>query len=323
MNSAPRSQTGVIAKHYLSHPKTASSQDELENWRPKTSFFSMVDLLTRALPLVQNRDAFVDGHRIRYLDIGSSNHQPVVLLHGFSASKENWLSMVFSLLKRRYRLLIPDLPGFGMSSFRAAQRYSYEIQANRLADWYEKLHLGPAHWVGSSMGGAIAAGIASARPEGVKTLTLMNAAGVSTHSRSPMEDGLVTGDNVLIPDSYRDVEKLFRFTTHRSQGLWARTFPAVLAKDMLHRRPVHRKIFQDMLTPAIPTEEVLMKIKTPTFILWGNRDRIIDVSCVALFEQLIPHAQSKILKGIGHLPMIESPELTARCLHKFWMTPTA
>jgi pimeloyl-ACP methyl ester carboxylesterase len=66
---------------------------------------------------------------------------------------------------------------------------------------------------------------------------------------------------------------------------------------------------------ALPT---FIDITGPAFILWGVDDAVLHVSCTDTFQQLIPHARQRRLAGIGHLPMVEAPRVTARILRRFW-----
>ena len=60
-----------------------------------------------------------------------------------------------------------------------------------------------------------------------------------------------------------------------------------------------------------PVNDRLADVKTPTLVVWGRHDRLIDVSCVAPIKAGIPNCQAVILEDIGHLPMIEAPETLA------------
>jgi|SRR5690554_431529 len=306
-----------IVEQYLSHPSNVATQQELDQWRPRYTLWNGVQAMARLLPNLSVRQSRVDGHKLCYWEVGQADRPTVVLVHGFGASKDNWLRLI-PRLARYYHLLIPDLPGFGESSFHSRARYTYQRQAQRLAEWYRSLELKPAHWVGSSMGGAICAVLAANHADQVASVCLMNAAGVAGATQSPMMNGLLEGQNALIPGSASEVSRLFQLTTHRHQQLWARVMPPLLSKAMIHRHSVHRHIFRDMLTPEIPMPRVLQQVHSPTLIMWGDQDKILDVSCAEVFKALIPHAELKVYRDIGHLPMLEAPRLTARGLNRFW-----
>lgn len=306
-----------IVEKYFNHPENLVTQQELDQWRPRYTLWHGIQAVSRLLPHLRTRHVEIDDHKLYYWEAGQVGRPTVVLVHGFGASKDNWLPLI-PALSRRYHLLIPDLPGFGESSFRSRARYTYMRQASRLAEWYGKLNLKPAHWVGSSMGGAICGVMAASHSQYVASVCLMNAAGVTGATQSPLINGLLEGRNALIPGSRAEVSHLFRMTTHRNQRLWARLMPPLMSQAMIHRRTVHRHIFRDMLTPEIPLTELVKRVQVPTLIMWGDQDKIIDLSCAEVFKSLIPHAELKVFRDIGHLPMLEAPGLTARSLNQFW-----
>lgn len=307
----------TLVETYLCHPNSLTVQQELDQWRPRYTLWNYVQAITRLMPNLSQKHAKIDRHNLCYWEIGQPDRPTVVLVHGFGASKENWLPLI-PRLARHYHLLIPDLPGFGNSTYHSRARYTYMRQAQRLADWYKALNLGPAHWVGSSMGGAICGVIAAQHSACVASVCLMNAAGVAGSNLSPMVSGLLEGQNPLIPASVPEVIRLFRMTTHRNQQLWSRVMPPLLSKTMIHRNMVNRHIFRDMLTPEVPLNQLLPEVQAPTLIMWGDQDQILDVSCSEVFKALIPHAELKVFRDLGHLPMLEAPGLTARGLNRFW-----
>src|SRR5690606_26023021 len=263
------------------------------------------------------RQSRVDGHKLCYWEVGQADRPTVVLVHGFGASKDNWLRLI-PRLARYYHLLIPDLPGFGESSFHSRARYTYQRQAQRLAEWYRSLELKPAHWVGSSMGGAICAVLAANHADQVASVCLMNAAGVADTNQSPMMNGWLEGQNALIPGSASEVSRLFQLTTHRHQQLWARVMPPLLSKAMIHRHSVHRHIFRDMLTPGAAMPPVPQQVHTPTLITWGDQPNILDVSSTGVVTGLIPPAALKAPRDSGQLPLLAAPRLTSRAPNRCW-----
>src|SRR5436190_2369552 len=115
------------------------------------------------------------GHRVSYYEAG--NGTPIVLVHGFSGSKENWLPLARDL-PLTHHVVMPDLPGWGESDRLPGQDYGIEPQVERLAALLDALRLGRVHLVGHSMGGQIAGLLAVRHPERVLTLTLVDSAGV-------------------------------------------------------------------------------------------------------------------------------------------------
>ncbi|MDX1587669.1 MAG: alpha/beta fold hydrolase [Oleiphilaceae bacterium] len=306
-----------VSQQYLASTDEARLEKEAANWRPRPGLWGRIQQASRWLPGVRLRQQPIDDHIIHYWQLGPKRGTPVVLVHGFASSKENWLTLL-PLLRRGYTLYVPDLPGFGQSSYRHDSHYSYGAQAQRLAQWAERRSLPPAHWVGSSMGGAICAHLAARYPQRVLSVTLMNAAGLGAETLSTTDRVLMEGGNMLIPDSLSQTRDLFRVTTHRGSALISLLMAPAMYRDLRHRAPISRHIFRDMLRPEEEVADLAQQIQVPVKVFWGDKDQVLDVSCAYRFADLIPHASLTVLKNIGHLPMLEAPSRTARILREFW-----
>lgn len=310
-----------VAPAYWANCRSFPDPERLSHWRPLAS--SLPGLINRlgtripALPQVDIRQTTVDGHRLLHWELGPQDGEPVVLLHGFGASKENW-AFVLGRLAKRHRLLVPDIPGFGESDFIAGADYRAEAQELRLAQWLEHQQTGPVHIVGSSMGGALAALLSAFHPQLIRSLTLMNAAGVSGARPSPFEQSLLEGCNPLVPGSYSEVKQLLQLATHKRRQWLTWTLAPMMGRDMIHRQWVNHRLFHDLLHSEIEPHAFVAQVRQPTLILWGDQDRILDVSCADTFNRLMPGAHRHILPGVGHLPMLEAPRETCRVLTAFW-----
>src|SRR4051794_36402022 len=103
---------------------------------------------------------------------------PLLLVHGHSGSWQNWLENI-PHLAQRYRVIAPDLPGFGQSEM-PAEHISIESYARCVADVCDALDVKDAPAVGNSMGGFVAAEMCIKHPERTSGLVLVSAAGMST-----------------------------------------------------------------------------------------------------------------------------------------------
>lgn len=292
--------------------------ESLRHWQPRTGLWNQLQNMTRLLPGLHTETVTVDGHQIRYWRLGDGDNTPVVLLHGFGTGKENWMTLLPALWQKNRRFYVLDLPGFGESSYHHNVRYSYGAQARRMAEWAQALGLPSAHWVGSSMGGSICATLAASHPERVATLTLMNAAGMGGAQLSPLERELIEGRNPLIPESHSDVRQLFRLATHRNPILISQVMTPAIWRELVHRQPANRHIFADMQQPEEPVPKLLGRVSAPTRIIWGDRDRIVDVSCAYRYDALMPNSRLEVMRNVGHLPMLEAPRRCASLMKPFW-----
>jgi len=302
---------------YLSKAETVDAE-ELRNWQPVGLAWPLMRDLQRRATGMRRHVTEVDGHKVVWMEGGNTKGEAVVLLHGFTSSKENWLLMAPFLLSR-FHVYAPDLPGWGESQFIHDADYSMDAQVARVADWAQKHVKAPAHIVGSSMGGAIAGLLAARHPQLVETLTLMNSAGLRGANASPFEQALLEGKNGLIVCTFADVMQLFESVVERNRMAITLALAPAMYGDFVNRRAVNLHLFSHLVGKT-PSEKLpgIDAIKVPTLVLWGEQDRILDVSCADAFVAVLPHAEVKRLRRVGHLPMIEVPGVTARRLRGFW-----
>lgn len=289
----------------------------LDAWRPDQSLVWRG--IREALPPVvglRRDECQIDGHRIGFVRGGRRQDVPVLLLHGFGSCKENWLQMK-PLLGKGFRMIAPDLPGFGESDFHPSQSYDFLSQARRIEAFIEHVAGEPVHLVGNSMGGAIAAYVASTRPDLVRSLVLMNAAGVHGTEQSTFERTVMTGNNTLVPKTLAHTRRLAELVVARGAVMsWA--IAPVLHAEMRNRYHVNHRIFSDILNVQEDPRNVFSRISVPTLVLWGDTDRVLSASAAHEMASLIPGAECRILRGVGHLPMIEAPFRTKRAIERLW-----
>jgi len=221
----------------------------------------------------------LDGARLHYQTVGSGD--PVVLIHGLSASSRWWHRNIDALAER-FTLHIIDLIGFGRS--RGRQRFNLAESAALLAHWMETIGLERAHIVGHSMGGYIAAQLAAEFPEKVNRLVLVDAA-------------------VPLPRKTRlqhlsQLSREMRYTPPRFLHLLATD--AMLAGPRTVLSAANQLIVAD-LEPELP------KIAAPVLLIWGANDPLVPPAVADRLEELIPNARRHVIPGCGHKPMLERP----------------
>ena len=245
----------------------------------------------------------------------------MLLLHGFSANKDTWIQFAAEL-PENYRLIVPDLAGHGDTPAPKGEDYNLIRQAERLNQLMANLNISKFHIAGNSMGGAISAIYASLYPQQVSSLTLIDAAGVDAPNQSEYMAALAVGKNPLIATDEASFEFRMDFVMSKAPPLPWPLRPALMRKT-LARQQLNEDIFEDMMATRKQLEDTGFEarlseaVTMPTLIIWGDEDRVLDVSAVEVFKQKIPHAQVKIYEGIGHLPMVEIPEETAILYSEF------
>jgi len=273
----------------------------------------------RWLQQSKRREALVDQHRMIWLERGQPGpgRPTVVLMHGFAAMKENW-GLWLLHLPRHWHILVPDLPGFGESDYRADASYRYETQAARLRNWLSDLHLDNVHLVGSSMGGAIATILAHKLQPAARSLTVLNSAGIPEHAEVDIEAPFESDrDAVLIPDSLTAVYRMFNSVGNGKPNPSSVAIAGLLGPDLVRRATAHRHIFADMVADGLAPARYLPHQTIPLQVQWGDRDVITPTRCVDYYRRVTPHADIHLFRGVGHLPMIEVPRRSAQALIDF------
>lgn len=258
----------------------------------------------------------VKGLRFEYLEGGKGD--VLVLLHGFGANKDNW-TRFGKHLTPHFRVIAPDLPGFGESSLASDNDYTISIQAERVRAFITALGIKSLHIGGNSMGGYIAGVYASRYPKELKSLLLLAPAGVDASETSEMNRRLVDGKpNPLIVESIEDYERLLDFVFVKRPFI-PRPIKKIFVQEAIEHQPLNRKIFKQIRSSVdTPPLEILLKgLPVPTLILWGTQDRVLHVSGAKILETAIPNATAEVLEAVGHVPMIEKPKVTAKLYLSF------
>jgi len=260
---------------------------------------------------LERRSVNIAGHHIVYLDGGIGT--PVVLLHGFGATKDLW-DGVAAHLTSRYRVIAPDLPGFGESPAREAETYDAESQARRLHAFLNALGVRDHHIGGNSMGGFNSVVYAAMYPEAVRSLLIAGAPGVGSPQPSELDRRIQAGENPLLVSNEAELDQLLRMAFFRPPSIPG-PFKRVMLDDAIKRRTTYAKIFED-LKMAQPIggvlEPLLPSVTTRTLVVWGAHDRLVHPSSADVFSTAIPNAEKTVLENCGHALPRECPDLLAQ-----------
>lgn len=270
----------------------------------------------RRLAGLKSRQVLIADQSMHYLEGGAG--ETLVLVHGFGADADNWL-LIAGSLRARYRVVAPDLPGFGNSPAPVDGAFDVESQAAKLSAFIDSLGVSRVHLAGNSMGGQIVTVLAVRRPDRVASLALLDPLGVEQEpgvEPSITMQRLSAGGNVLLPADRTAFAQMLGLMFYRRP--WA---PAVLnrhyEKRWLGQRDLLGKVFKEITERYVALAPLLPAVRAPTLVLWGAEDHILPAAGAEVLAQGLAHCEVVILDQCGHLPMLEKPRETAQHYLRF------
>jgi pimeloyl-ACP methyl ester carboxylesterase len=272
---------------------------------------------TRNPELVFNADysrfTEVDGVRVHYQEAGNPAGPPMILIHGFASSNLVWSKVLLELAAAGFRVIAPDLLGYGYSGKPRHMDYTIASQARMVLSLLEQLEIDRAVLVGSSYGGAIASTIALDRPQVVEKLVLVGAVSNNRPTRYMLMrlfGSPIIGDilSPLVVGSRR----LLRYRMKRvyDRHSWEMDERRVDARHLpLRTRGAHRAIIRTVRQwDAERVSREAHLISQPTLVLWGDGDREVPLADGQRLQQEIPNSRLIIFGECGHLPHEEYPQ---------------
>lgn len=279
----------------------------------------------RHLSGLEEKTADAAMHTLHYLDNGTppnpapghGSGTPIVLLHGIFAEKDHWVDFARPLTGQ-YRVIAPDIPGFGESTRRDDQPYDYAAHVTRLAAFLDALGLAKVHLAGNSMGGTIAALFALQHPERVASVAFIGAPhGIRSPQPSTMDRLIDTGQRPLVAHDAAAFGAMMDLVFEKRPFL---PYPILHASEQeaLRNATSNTRLWDAQLKDRYLLEQRLSTLQHhPILALWGESDRVFDHSGLQTLQKLLPHAHAEALPGIGHLPMMEAPKQTAQRYARF------
>lgn len=263
--------------------------------------------LERAMSGLERKQVQLDdGTDYVYLEGGTG--EPLLLLHGFGADKDNF-TRVARHLTPHYRVIIPDHVGFGESSHPPQADYSPQAQASRLQALMRKLDVTQLHIGGNSMGGHIAITYAAQFPAEVKSLWLLDSGGVWSAPGNDFPKMVrETGVNPLMVRSEEDFARMFDYVM-ADPPFVPRPILNVKARERIRNFDLEQIIFTQVSADAV--EERAATVAVPTLIVWGREDRALNYAAGELLDRVMVNSQLIIMDGVGHAPMLERPAQSA------------
>ena len=273
------------------------------------------------------RTVTVSGKPIFFAETGTG--PAVVMLHGGGpgASGVSNYSRNVDALARHFRVIVPDMPGYGRSIKGVHQNDPFGYLADMIRGLLDELCIDTAHLIGNSYGGAAALRLALDTPDRVGKLVLMGPGGIGTTrclptnglksllsyygGDGPSRDKLATFirtylvyDDAAVPDALIDL---------RYQ---ASIDPEVVANPPL-RRPSGPMAPRTLWRMDLTRDSRLKGLPTPTLVLWGRDDKVNRPAGGPMLLNMMPNAELVMTSHTGHWMQWERAELFNRLVTEF------
>ncbi len=243
--------------------------------------------------------------------------EPLVLLHGLGRSLADW-SLLQPMLADTYTTIALDLPGFG-----ATAREAGPLDLAALARGVRHIVRGGGETrtlrlVGNSLGGAVAMRMAADRPAETAGVVLISPVGIGRrlNRTAAVLAAPVVGETVVATRSAlaRRAPRVLNPGRQAPDGVLAGLRDAAARRgNARNYLDVLRVIARDGagLDGAL---DGLTATGVPVTVLWGDRDAVLPFRHLAAVPERLPHAQTRVLAGLGHVPHLQRPEVVAEAI---------
>ena len=237
--------------------------------------------------------------------------EPVVLLHGFGGSSFAW-RLLTPALARRYRVIAPDLNGFGWTQRpKEVAAYTYAGQAEMVLGALRALGVERFHVIGHSYGGGLALWLAGRYPQRVRSVVLVSSV-LPDYSQQQRQawarfrtlNWLLVHFFVL---SRAGVRRTLELCIHDRAKITSELVDAY--RERLLVEGVEDAYYGLMAPVDLPVPEVaLQDVQAPTLVVWGREDKLIPLPRAEAYVPQLPDARLVVLDGCGHMALEECPE---------------
>jgi len=241
----------------------------------------------------------------------------ILILHGWGGSSDSWVTVQEILAGKGFKVICPDLPGFGKSP-NPPEPWGVADYINFILDFIEEMKKTyggfrePLFLIGHSFGGGLATKLTAEHPEKIRTLILCDAAAIRTKRRPSFRQiiayFLTKGSYVLFPIPF--FEKTIYPWARKIVYKIAGTHDYYLAKGTM--KETFKKISQEDLS------NFLSQIKVPTLIVWGGKDKTLPVEDGMVMGKIIPDSKVEIIEGADHSPHRRTPEELSKIILEFF-----
>ena len=265
------------------------------------------------------RSVVAAGLKTNYLEAGEG--EPVVLIHGSGpgvTAYANW-RLVIPVLAQKYRVLAPDIAGFGYTERRDDVTYNLDFWVRHLTEWMAAVGVKKARFVGNSFGGALTLALTARHPELVDRFVLMGAAGVDFEVTPGLD--AVWGYEPSV-ENMRRIAMAFVYDKSMITDDLVRSRYEASIRPGFHES--YSKLFQaprQRHARALATPEAdIRKIQQRALVIHGRDDQIVPLSNSFKLHALLERSDLHVFGQCGHWTQIERKDQFAKLVMDFFVS---
>ncbi len=312
-------------------PVAAGSGEPIPHWPGELVSLGDYQVYVRSTPsdIPQPVIPDSDSTKLEYPGVNGSAREPALCVHGLEGSSRNWTDLM-DLLRSRLACDALDLPGFGDSPPRPDGRYSIAAFAQTVIALIERRGRGPVHLIGNSLGGAVCVKVAAARPELVRTLTLISPALPDSRPRLdllrfPLICLPRVGTRLLrryqaLPPENRVADVIAN--CYSNPELFSRARYATEVAELSRRDSLGYATAALVGSIRTLTAETLRRgrrsawrdaarITAPSLVVYGSHDRLVGPRMAGRAARAFCDARIVVLPRTGHVAHMEHPEVVS------------
>jgi pimeloyl-ACP methyl ester carboxylesterase len=242
--------------------------------------------------------------KLFYRDLGQG--EPLLLLHGGGPGASGWsnFSRNAGPLSGRFRVLVPDLPGFGASEKTLPDERLFTYLAGVTRDFMDELGIARAHIVGNSLGGGTALRLALSSPDRVGRAVLMGSGGsVPVFSAWPTEGvrrlvGYYEDDGPSLRKLRDFIDIMVYDGSAVTDELLEQRYQASIDPEVLRKPPIVRRAGKVLLEDL--WREDLAALPHDFLLVWGREDRVVPLDCAFMLLKQLQRARLHVFPQCGH-----------------------
>jgi len=247
----------------------------------------------------------INDLKINYKIAGGG--EPLLILHGWAGSSGSWIDVQRILAKEGFKVIVPDLPGFGKSHTPSVP-WGIAEYSEFILNFLQKMGLKKVNLLGHSFGGRIAIKFASHYPERLKKLILCASAGIKHNLTFPQKIVL----NLALIGNFLFSKKLLRRFKDVARNIF---YMFLRKKDYTKVNGVMKETFKRVVEEDIRPE--LTNIGAKTLLIWGEKDKSVPLEDAYLMKENISHSILEIIPGASHTSNLESPQKLSSVISNF------